>query len=66
MVHSGSASVHPILEESTNEDHSASSDGGGSDFPIPRDCKVVTSVIPIMTMPPPEATLTLQTIPTVP
>jgi hypothetical protein len=39
--------------------------GESSDFPIPRECNMVTSAIPIATMPPPEETLTLQTIPAV-
>jgi hypothetical protein len=59
MVHSGSPSLHTILEESPSEDDSASSDGRSSSFPIPRACNMVTSAIPIVTMPPPEATLVL-------
>jgi hypothetical protein len=66
MVRSGSPSLHAILKESTSEDDSALSDGGNSGFPIPQDCNVVTSVIPIMTTPPPEATPAFQTTPTVP
>jgi hypothetical protein len=34
MAHSGSSSLHTILEESTNESDTASSGGGSSDFPI--------------------------------
>jgi hypothetical protein len=66
MVHSGSPSLHAILEEYANEDDSTSSDGGSSGFPIPQDCKVVTSAIPIATIPPPEAKPELQTIPMAP
>jgi hypothetical protein len=56
MVCSGSPSLHPILEESPSEDDSASSDGGSSGFPIPRVCNMVTTAIPIATMPPLEET----------
>jgi hypothetical protein len=65
MVHSGSPSVHTIIEESTSEDDSASSDDESSCFPIPRDCIVVTPAIPITTTPPPEETSALQTKPVV-
>jgi hypothetical protein len=65
MVHSGSPSLHAILEESASEDDSASSDEERSDFPIPQDCNVVTPAIPVATTPPPEETLVLQTIPAV-
>jgi hypothetical protein len=66
MVRSGSPSLHDILKESSSEDDSTSSDRESSDFPIPRECNVVTSIIPIATTSLPEETLTLQTIPTVP
>jgi hypothetical protein len=66
LVHSGSPSLHTILEESLSVDNLTSSDGGSSGFPIPQDCNVVTSVIPIVTTPLSKATLMLQTIPTVP
>jgi hypothetical protein len=66
MVHIELPSLHAILKESPSEDDSASSDGGSSSFPVSQDCNVVTSAVPIVTTPPLEATLTLQTIPTVP
>jgi hypothetical protein len=66
MVHNGSPSLHAILEESPSEDDSTSSDGRSSGFPIPHDCNVVTSAIPILITQPPEATPMLQTIPMVP
>jgi hypothetical protein len=59
MVCSKSPSLHGILEESVSEDDSASSDGGSSSFPIPRECNVVTSAIPIATTPSSEETLVL-------
>jgi hypothetical protein len=58
----GWPSLHAIFEESASEDDSASSDGESFSFPIPWDCNVVTSAIPIMTTPPPEGTPVLQTI----
>jgi hypothetical protein len=64
MVHSGSPSLHAILKESASEDNSASSNKESSGFPIPWDYNVVTPTIPIVTMPPPEGTPMLQTIPT--
>jgi hypothetical protein len=39
---------------------------GSSDFPISQKCYVVTPIVPIMTMPPSEGTLTPLTIVTVP
>jgi hypothetical protein len=65
MVHSGLPSLHAILEESTSEDDSVSSDGGSSSFPIPQDCNVVTPAVPIMTTPSLEETPVLQTMPAV-
>jgi hypothetical protein len=65
MAHSGSPSLHAILKESPSEDDSTLINGESSDFPIPRECNMVTSAIPIATMPPPEETPTLQTIPAV-
>jgi hypothetical protein len=47
MAHSGSPSLHAILEESPNEDDLASSEGESSSFPIPRACNVVTSATPL-------------------
>jgi hypothetical protein len=54
MAHSGSPSLHAILEESTGEDDSSSSEGRSSSFPISRDYNVVTPTITIATMPLPE------------
>jgi hypothetical protein len=54
MARSESPSLHAILEELPNEDDSTSSDGESSSFPIPRECNVVTSAIPIATTPPPQ------------
>jgi hypothetical protein len=65
MAHSGSPSLHAILEESPSEVDSTSSDGKSSSFPIPREFNMVTSTIPIATTPPLEETPTLQTIPAV-
>jgi hypothetical protein len=66
MVHSGSPSLHAILEELASEDDSTSSDGGSSGFPIPWECNMVTSAIPIVTTPSRKETLELYTIPAVP
>jgi hypothetical protein len=66
MVHSGSPSLHAILEESSNKDDLASSDGESSVFPILWECNVVSSAIPIVTTPLSEETPTLRTIPAVP
>jgi hypothetical protein len=49
MVHSGSPSLHAILEELAREDDLISSDRESSNFPIPWDCNVVTPVIPVVT-----------------
>jgi hypothetical protein len=65
MANSGSPSLHAILEESPSEDDSALRDGESSGFPIPWECNAVTSVIAIVTMPPPEETPMLQTMPVV-
>jgi hypothetical protein len=65
MAHSWSPSMHAILEESLSEDHSASSVGESSSFPVPRACNVVMYAIPIATTPPSEETPMLQNIPTV-
>jgi hypothetical protein len=65
MAHNESPSLHAILEESTNEDDSTSSDGESSGFPISRGCNVVTPPVPIATTPLPKCPLTCLTIPTV-
>jgi hypothetical protein len=59
MVCSGFPSLHAILKESASEDDSASSDGESPGFPIPQQCSVVTSAMPITTMLPPEETSVL-------
>jgi hypothetical protein len=66
MVHSGSPSLHTILEESTNEDNITSSGGGSSAFLISQGCNVVTPTVPVTTTPPSEGTSAPLTIPTVP
>jgi hypothetical protein len=66
MVQSGLPSLHVILEESTGEDESTSSEGGSSGFTFSRGCNVVTLTIPITTTPPLEGTLAPLTIPMVP
>jgi hypothetical protein len=63
MAHNRSPSLHAILEELPSKDDSASSEGESFDFPIPWACNAVTSAIPIVTMPPPDETPVLQTIP---
>jgi hypothetical protein len=62
MARSGSPSLHAIHEKSPSKDDSALSDGESSGFPIPWECNVVTSAIPIATTPPPEETPTIWTI----
>jgi hypothetical protein len=49
MVHSGSPSMHTILEESSDECDTTSVRGGSSRFPDPRGCNVVTPTVPITT-----------------
>jgi hypothetical protein len=66
MARSGSPSLHAILEESLSEDDLASSKGESFGFFVLRACNMVTSAIPIATMPLPEETPMLQTIPAVP
>jgi hypothetical protein len=66
MVHSGSPSLHTILEESTNEDNITSSGGGSSAFLISQGCNMVTPTVPVTTTPPSEGTSVPLTIPTVP
>jgi hypothetical protein len=66
MVHSRPPSLHTILEESTDEDDTASNGKGSSVLPILQGCNVMTMTTPITTTtPPPENTLVLLTIPTV-
>jgi hypothetical protein len=59
MAHNGSPSLHAILKEWPSEDDSASSEGESFCFPIPWACNVVTSAVPIVTMPSPVETPTL-------
>jgi hypothetical protein len=61
MARSGSPSLHAILEESPSEDDSTSSDGESSGFPIPWECNMVASAIPIATTLLSEETPTLNT-----
>jgi hypothetical protein len=65
VAHSGSPSLHVILEEFTGEDDSTSSEGRSSSFPISRGYNMVTLIIPITTTPPSEGTPVPLTIPTV-
>jgi hypothetical protein len=64
MMHSGSPSLHTILEESSDEGGTASGEGGSSRSHKPRGCNMVTSTVPITTTLPPENTPTPITIPT--
>jgi hypothetical protein len=66
LVHNGSPSLHTILEESFDKGDTASGRGGNSGIPGRQGCNVVTPTVPIATTPPPEGTLVLLTIPTVP
>jgi hypothetical protein len=66
MSHSGSPSLHAILEESVDEDDLTMSEGGSSDFPIFWDCNVVTPIVNIATTPPPKGTAAPLPIPMVP
>jgi hypothetical protein len=69
MAHNGSTLMHTVLEDFDDEGETPYSEGGGrgsSDFPISQKCYVVTPIVPIMTMPPSEGTLTPLTIVTVP
>jgi hypothetical protein len=66
MVHRGSLLLHAILEESLSGEDLALSNGVYSGFAIPRECNVVTSAIPIMTMPSLEETPMLHTKPVIP
>jgi hypothetical protein len=65
MVHSGSPSLHTILEESSDKGNAASGNGGSYGFPDPRGCNMVTPIVPITTTPLPESTLAHLTILTV-
>jgi hypothetical protein len=66
MVFSGSPLLHTILEVLPSEDNSVSCDEESRSCPIPWECNVVTSVIPIATTPPTEETPALRTMPAVP
>jgi hypothetical protein len=56
MVHSGSLSLHTILEESSDEGDTTLGGGESSSYPGPRGCNVVTPTVPISTTPLPEGT----------
>jgi hypothetical protein len=58
IAHSGSPSLLPILEDSTDEGDTASSGGISSSFPVSRECNLVTPFAPITTATPSEATPT--------
>jgi hypothetical protein len=66
MVHSGSPSLHTIIEQSSDDDGVSLREAGSSRSPGPRGCNMVTPTVPIVTTPAPESTLALLTIPTVP
>jgi hypothetical protein len=66
MDHSGSPSLHAILEESPSEDDLVSSEGESYGSPLLRACNMVLSTIRIVTMPSPEKILMLQTVTTKP
>jgi hypothetical protein len=63
MTHSGSPSLHAILEESPNEDDSVSSEGESSSSLLLRACNKVMSATPITTTPPLEETSMFQAAP---
>jgi hypothetical protein len=52
MTHSGSPSLHTILEDSVDEVDITSSGGRSFDFPIFQKCNMVTPTVPITTKPP--------------
>jgi hypothetical protein len=62
MDHSGSPSLHAILEESPSEDDLVSSEGESYGSPLLRACNTVLSAIRIVTMSSPEKILMLQTV----
>jgi hypothetical protein len=66
MAHSGSSSLHTILEDSTDVGNTTSSRGRSSSFPVSRECNVVTPSVPIMSAAPSEGTPTPLAITTVP
>jgi hypothetical protein len=49
MTHSGSPSLHTILEDSADEGDIASSGGRSSGFPISWECNIVTPSVPTTT-----------------
>jgi hypothetical protein len=57
IAHSGSPSLHTILEDSIDEGDTTSSGGGSSCFPISRECNMVTLAVLITTTPSSEGTL---------
>jgi hypothetical protein len=66
MVHSGSSSLHTILEDYDDEGDTTLGGRGSSDTPAPRGCNVVTLVVPIADTLLPEDILVHLTILTVP
>jgi hypothetical protein len=66
IAHSGSPSLHTILEDSIDEGDTTSSGGGSSCFPISRECNMVTLAVLITTTPSSEGTLMPLAIATVP
>jgi hypothetical protein len=64
MVHSGSPSLHTILEDSADEFYSTSSGEGSSGFPICRRHSMGTLPTPLTTTPRPEDASTPQTMAT--
>jgi hypothetical protein len=66
MTCSGSPSLHPILEDSTDEFYMSSSKEGSSSLPVSRRCSMGTPPAPIATMPCSEGDSAPQTMMTVP
>jgi hypothetical protein len=65
IVHSGSTSLHTILEESSDKGDTTSCRGGSFGFLNPRGFNVVTPIVLIVTTPPSESIPALLTIPMV-
>jgi hypothetical protein len=66
MTHSGSPSLHVIIEDSTDEFYMTSSGEGSSGHPVSRRCSTGASPTPIATTPWPQDAPTTQTMMTVP
>jgi hypothetical protein len=65
MVHNGWPSLYNTLKEFSDEGNTTSSEVESSGLPVTRGCNVVTPIIPITTILPPENTPALLTVPTV-